>query len=283
MQRQRRRAVAIAGADRPADRGGNAAAHRARRHHLRQHHEGKHQRDAGERLGAEPADIGGLGDRNQRRADHGDRIGQRELQQRRQDRRGEQAVDRRGRNRGGGRMSSGASMVMRHRSSKSNKLWMTYYPAGAAQATRAPRRGHHGRPHRSIIPSRGLRVKSNTIWRHRLEANSSTGLLGIDLALERMPAARLVERLIVRLAEQHRKAHRLVVAHGPDRGVQRQRGIAAPPAICPRRNAADAADLDLAPVPDGVAEVDADMAGKTRLGPRPPVRQSARANRRGPI
>ena len=45
MQRQRRRAVAVAGADRAADRGGNAAAHRAGRHHLRQHDEGKHQRD----------------------------------------------------------------------------------------------------------------------------------------------------------------------------------------------------------------------------------------------
>jgi hypothetical protein len=109
MQRQRRGAVAIAGADRPADRGGNAAAHRPRRHHLRQHHEGKHQRDAGERLGAEPADIGGLGHRNQRRAHHGDRIGQRELQQRRQDRRDEQAVDRRGWNRGGAHVERGVN------------------------------------------------------------------------------------------------------------------------------------------------------------------------------
>ncbi len=137
MQRQRRGAVAVAGAERAADGGRDAAAHRARRHHLRQHHERKHQRDPGQRLGAEPADIGGLGDRNQRGAEHRDRIGQRELQQRRQDRRGQQAVDRRGRYGRGARVKRGvdghASPVQVGQ--RSNILWPTYYRPAQAQAT----------------------------------------------------------------------------------------------------------------------------------------------------
>ena len=92
VQRQRRRAVAVAGAERAADRRRNAAAHGARRHHLRQHHEGEHQRDRGQRFDAETADIGGFGDRHQGGAEHRDDIGKRQLQQRRQDRRRQQAV-----------------------------------------------------------------------------------------------------------------------------------------------------------------------------------------------
>ena len=86
MQRKVGGALAVSRAERAGDGGGDAAAHRARRHHLRQHHEGKHQRDAGERFDAEAADIGGLGHGDQRGAEHRDRIGQGELQQRRQDR-----------------------------------------------------------------------------------------------------------------------------------------------------------------------------------------------------
>ena len=93
VQRKRCRAIAIAGAERAADGGGDAAAHGARRHHLRQHGEGKDQRDRGQRLDSKPADIGRLGHRDQGAAEHGDRIGKRKPQQRRQDRRHQQAVD----------------------------------------------------------------------------------------------------------------------------------------------------------------------------------------------
>ncbi len=137
MQRQRRRAVAIARAERAADRGGHAAAHRARRHHLRQHHERKHQRDAGERLGAEPADIGGLGHRNQRRcrpwrshwaarasaASAGSARSTGCWPARMEPRRGACRAE--------------ASMVMRRRSIQINRLWLTYYRRAPSQATRA--------------------------------------------------------------------------------------------------------------------------------------------------
>ena len=208
MQRQRRGAVAIAGAERAADRGGNAAAHRARRHHLRQHHERKHQRDAGQRLGAEPADIGGLGNRNQRGAEHRDRIGDRELQQGRQDRRRQQAVGRRRRNgRGAQRRAGRQWSCVTGSQLECNRLWTTYYLRACAGASHpSPRRGHHGRPHRSMVPSRGLRGEIEHVWRHRFEADPSPRLLGIDLALERMPAARLVECEIVRFAEQQRES-----------------------------------------------------------------------------
>jgi len=94
VQRECRGAIAVAGAERAADRGGDTAAHGARRHHLRQHDEGEHQRDPGQRFDAEPADVGGFGHRHQGAAEHRDRIGKRKPQQRRQDRRGYQAVRR---------------------------------------------------------------------------------------------------------------------------------------------------------------------------------------------
>ena len=62
MRRQRRGALVIAGAERARDRRRHAAAHRAARHGHGQDHEGKHQRHRGQRLDAEPADIGGLRD-----------------------------------------------------------------------------------------------------------------------------------------------------------------------------------------------------------------------------
>src|SRR5262245_40423843 len=81
-----------------------------------------------------------------------------------------------------------------------------------------------------------------------------------------MPAARLVERLVVRFAEQYGKAHGLVVAQGPDSGVQRQRGITAAPDIVAGRHATDAADLNRASVPGGGTEKYPDMADETGRG-----------------
>ena len=95
MRGQRRGAVAVAGADRARDGGGHAAAHRAARHRHGQDHERKHQRHRRQRLDAEPADIGGLGDHHAGAGGQRDHIGPGQPQQRAQDRAVEQRVLRR--------------------------------------------------------------------------------------------------------------------------------------------------------------------------------------------
>src|SRR5437764_15019887 len=57
----------------------------------------------------------------------------------------------------------GASIVMRHQgvSGQVYRLWAAYYGPGPADATPSPCRGHQGRPHRSMMPSRGARLRSN--------------------------------------------------------------------------------------------------------------------------
>ncbi len=101
MQRQRRRAVVVACAERACDRRRDAAAHRAAGHRHRHHDEREHQRHRRERLGAEPADIGGLGDHHGHACAERKRIRRRHLQQPRQDRIVEQRIV--GRRRGGRR------------------------------------------------------------------------------------------------------------------------------------------------------------------------------------
>ena len=86
MRSQRRGALAIAGAERARDRGRHAAAHRAARHRHGQDHAGKHQRHRGERLDAEPADIGGLRNDDAGAGGERDDVGPGEPQQRAQDR-----------------------------------------------------------------------------------------------------------------------------------------------------------------------------------------------------
>ncbi|MGY4439552.1 hypothetical protein ACVW04_002334 [Bradyrhizobium sp. LM2.3] len=82
--------VASAGTDRARNRGGNAATEAAIRRHGHQHEDRKHQRGAGERIGAEEADIIGFRDVD-RGLRHQDRDGrQGEFEQRRQDRRHQQ-------------------------------------------------------------------------------------------------------------------------------------------------------------------------------------------------
>jgi hypothetical protein len=56
MQRQRIGVGAVAPAQRSGYRRGYAAAYCASRHHLHQHDQREHQRDAGQCIGAEPAD-----------------------------------------------------------------------------------------------------------------------------------------------------------------------------------------------------------------------------------
>ena len=90
MKQQRIGVVASARADRARHRGGDAAAEPAVRHHGHQHEDREHQRCAGERVGAEKADIIGFRDVHRGlRHQHGYRR-QRELEQGGQDRSGQQ-------------------------------------------------------------------------------------------------------------------------------------------------------------------------------------------------
>src|ERR1700694_2203413 len=99
--------------------------------------------------------------------------------------------------------------------------------------------------------------------RHRLKTKPPPRLLGVDFAVEAMPAARLIKCKIVRLAEQQRELHRLVIAHGLDRRVECDAGVAAATAVRPGRNAADSADVQFAPVPGDGAKENADVTGET--------------------
>jgi hypothetical protein len=58
------------GADCACHRRGDAASHATRRHHLHQHHERVDEREARQRLGAQPAEEIGFGDRHQDLGDH---------------------------------------------------------------------------------------------------------------------------------------------------------------------------------------------------------------------
>ena len=85
----------IAGAERARDRRRHAAAHRAARHGHGQDHERKHQRHRRQRLDAEPADIGGLGDHHAGAGAERDDVRPGEPQQRAQDRPVDQRILRR--------------------------------------------------------------------------------------------------------------------------------------------------------------------------------------------
>ena len=82
MDDERRRVLAPAGADRPRDRGGDRAAHGHVGHLLHQHQQREHQRQAGQRIEAEPADemrVDAGRHRDQHDVDH--EVGHREPQQ----------------------------------------------------------------------------------------------------------------------------------------------------------------------------------------------------------
>src|SRR5437016_13365603 len=94
-----------------------------------------------------------------------------------------------------------------------------------------------------------------------LEANASLArLLGIDLAVKRLPVARSVEWCARRLAEQQREIDRALVLQGLDRGVERDRGIALPPGFLAGHDPADAAGAQLASVPRDLAAMEPDVA-----------------------
>jgi hypothetical protein len=81
-----------------------------------------------------------------------------------------------------------------------------------------------------------------------------------------MPAAGLIEGKIVRLAEQERKPDVFAIAHGLDRRVERDAGIAAAATVRPGRDTADAPDVKFASVPGHVPEVNAGVTGKAIRG-----------------
>ena len=103
--------------------------------------------------------------------------------------------------------------------------------------------------------------------RHGVEADAPLRLLGIDLAREGMPAARLVECEIV-------AARRTAARTGPPRGRawsaprRRARGWHSRGRGNPRGSQTPPMPptFDLAPVPGDGAEVDADMADKSAAG-----------------
>src|SRR6266481_359384 len=93
----------------------------------------------------------------------------------------------------------------------------------------------------------------------RGEACAPTGLLGVDLAVERLPATSLVKRRVVRFAEQQREIDRAFVFHRLHSSLERDAGISATPERPRGRDPADAAGVHLASVPCHLTAKDADM------------------------
>ena len=96
VQRQRVRGIVAVRAHRAAHRGRDRAAHRAARHRLHQHHEREHHRHRGQRVAAERADVGRLGDAHRGGRHHRHHVGQRQRQHHRQHRPLRQPVGGRG-------------------------------------------------------------------------------------------------------------------------------------------------------------------------------------------
>ena len=85
MEYQRIGVGPASGAERAGDRGGDPAAHGARRHHLHQHQHGKDERDAGQRIGPELGDEIGLDEPDRGLHEHHQDVGRGEPQQRSED------------------------------------------------------------------------------------------------------------------------------------------------------------------------------------------------------
>src|SRR6266478_1158232 len=92
------------------------------------------------------------------------------------------------------------------------------------------------------------------------EARAPVRLLGIDLPLERLPAAPLVKRRVVRFAKQQREIDRAFVSQRLHGSLERGAGVAAAPEGFTGRDPADAAGAHLASIPYYGAAKDADMA-----------------------
>src|SRR5258708_37102154 len=101
------------------------------------------------------------------------------------------------------------------------------------------------------------------IGRDGFEANPSPGLLGIDFAVERLPAATHVERRVVRFAKQQREIGGAFILQGLNGRIERNAGVSAAPAVLAGQNAADSAGPKLASIPFDLAAIDADMADDT--------------------
>src|SRR6516162_5285393 len=112
-----------------------------------------------------------------------------------------------------------------------------------------------GQPAKIDRPPVKLAAEIENMRRRRGESNSPAGLLGKDIALERRPAARDIERRVARLAEQESKIRRALVLQCPDRGIERDSGIAAAPLVFACQHSADAADHHLASIPFRLAAI----------------------------
>ena len=85
MERQRIGVGPASSSKRASNRGGDPAAHGARRHHLHEHQHGKDQRDAGQRIGPELGNKIGLDEPDRGLHEHHQHVGRREPQQRADD------------------------------------------------------------------------------------------------------------------------------------------------------------------------------------------------------
>src|SRR6202012_1022295 len=73
----------------------------------------------------------------------------------------------------------------------------------------------------------------------RRETNAPLRLLGMDFAVERLPAAPHVERRVVRFAKQQRECGGAFVLQGLDRRVERDAGVSSPPRVFMGHHATD--------------------------------------------
>src|SRR5262249_45102001 len=113
------------------------------------------------------------------------------------------------------------------------------------------------------LARRGLDVEYER--RHQVEADATARLLAIDLTVEGLPAACTIERDVVILANQQHEAGGLIGFDGLYCCVERKRGIAATAAVLARHHAANAADMNAAPVPGDGAEINTNMTGEPAL------------------
>src|SRR3981189_2261514 len=87
------------------------------------------------------------------------------------------------------------------------------------------------------------------IGRDRFKTNPSFGLIGVDLAVERLPAASHVKRRVVRFAKQQRKIGGALILQCLNGRIERNAGVSAAPGVLAGQNAADTAGPGLAPIP----------------------------------
>ena len=117
------------------------------------------------------------------------------------------------------------------------------------------------------------------VGRDRLETNAALGLIGIDFAVERFPAAAHVKRRVVRFAKQQREMRRSLRPSGSGSPHRARCWHSRGAGVGEGGDAADAAGRHLAPVPCDLAAIDADMAehaSPLHPAPAPAIRHGQR-------